>query len=251
MRLGAHHHPAAAGTVAVAHAGHAIDDACGRKIGRGDDLDQFVDRALGVAQHVQCAVDHFGNIVRRDVGRHADRNAGCAINQQVRNTGRQHRRLAFLAVIVGHEIDRVFFNVGEDFAGNLGQSTFGVTHSRGIVAVNRAEVTLSVDQHIAHRKILRHANQRVVDRLIAVRMILTHHFTDHARAFHVRSVPHIVGLMHREQDPAMDRLQPVPHVRQCAPYDHAHRIIEIALAHLFFEGNRDCFFGELIHWRVG
>ena len=89
MALGAHHHPAAAGAVAVAHAGGAVDDAGGREVGRRDDLDQLVDRRLGVLQQVQAGVDDLVEVVRRDVGRHADRDAARAVDQQVGQPRRQ------------------------------------------------------------------------------------------------------------------------------------------------------------------
>jgi hypothetical protein len=55
---------------------------------------------------------------------------------------------------------------------DLGQADFGVPHGRGVVAVRRAEVALAVDQHVAHDPILRHAHDGVVDRGVAVRVVL-------------------------------------------------------------------------------
>ena len=45
MRARAHHHAAAAGAVALVHAGDAVDDPGGREIRRRHQLDQFLDRA--------------------------------------------------------------------------------------------------------------------------------------------------------------------------------------------------------------
>ena len=47
---------------------------------------------------------------------------------------------------------------------------FGVAHGGGIIAVDIAEIALPVDQRIALGEILREPHQRVIDRLIAVRM---------------------------------------------------------------------------------
>jgi len=249
VRLGAHDDAAAPRAVAVAHARHAIDDAGGREIGGGDDLDQFIDRAVRVAQHVQGAVDHFRDVVWRNVRRHAHRDTGRAVDQQVRDTRRQDRRFLFLAVVVGLEVDGVLVDIGQQLAGDLVQAALGVTHGCGAVAVDGTEVTLAIDEHVAQREILRHAHQGVVDRGVAVGMVLTHGFADHAGALDVRAVPHVVHFMHREQDAAVHWLQAIARIRQGAPDDHAHGVIEVALAHLFFEGNRNCFFCELIHWR--
>ena len=84
VALGAHHHLAAPGAVALAHAGQAVDDAGGREVGRRDDLHQLVDRRRRVLQQVQAGVDDLVEVVRRDVGGHADRDAGRAVDQQVR-----------------------------------------------------------------------------------------------------------------------------------------------------------------------
>lgn len=59
VRLGTHHHAATAGAIALAHARDAVDDAGGREIRRRDQLDQFVDRRIRVAQQVQTAVHHL------------------------------------------------------------------------------------------------------------------------------------------------------------------------------------------------
>ena len=248
--LGAHDDAATASAVAVAHTGHAVDDAGGREVRGRNQFDQFVDRAVRVVQYVQRALDHFRQVVRRDIGRHADRDTRRAVDQQVRDAGREYGRLLFLAVVVRLEVDGVLVDIGQHFAGDLVEAALGVTHRRGAVAVDRAEVTLAVDQRVAQREVLGHAHQRVVNRRVAVRVVLTHRLADHARALDVRAVVHVVHLVHGEQDAAVHWLEAVAHIRQGTPYNHAHRVIEVALAHLFFEGNRDCFFGELIHWRV-
>ena len=61
---------------------------------------------------------------------------------------------------------------------DLGQPRFGVAHGGGIIAVDIAEIALPVDQRIALGEILREAHQRVVDRLVAMRMELAHHVAD-------------------------------------------------------------------------
>ncbi len=124
---------------------------------------------------------------------------------------------------------------------------FGVTHRSGVVAVDRTEVTLTVDQHVAQRERLRHAHDRVVNRCVAVRMVFTDHVTDHAGGFLVGLVPDVAQLVHGEQHAAMHRLQTVANIRQGAAHDHAHGVIEVALAHFVFDIDADDFFGELCH----
>ena len=242
--LPAHHDRAAPGLVGRADAGAAEDDAAGGKIRTGDEFHQLLGGQRRVVDQRHGAVDHLAEIVRRDVGRHADGDAAAAIHQQVREARRQHHRLALGAVVIVAEIDRVLVDVLGHRMGDLGAPRLGVAHRRRRIAVDRAEVPLPVDQRHAHGEVLRHAHQRVVDRLVAVRVILAHHVADDQRALAIGLVPVAAVLVHRIEDAAMHGLEPVAHVGQRAADDHAHGVIEIAAAHLV--GDRDRFeFGGL------
>ena len=183
----AHHHLAAAGAVAFLDAIDAVDDAGGGKSRRRDDFHQFVDRCLGVAQQVQAGVHHLVEVVRRNVGRHAHGDAGRAIDEQVRQPRRAAPAAPSRAVVVGAEIDRLLVDVGQHLVRDLGQADFGVPHRRRVVAVDRAEVALAVHQHVAHREVLRHAHDGVVDRWFAVRVVLADDVTDDTGAISCRA----------------------------------------------------------------
>ena len=218
-------------------AGLAEDDAAGRKIRPRHDLDQIVDAERRIVDQRDAGVDQFAEIVRRDVGRHADGDAAGAVDQQIGETRRQHHRLFLVAVVIRLEVDGVLVDVVEQRHRRARQPAFGVTHGRRRIAVDRAEIALPVDQLQAHGEILRHPHQRVVDRLVAVRVIFAHHVADHARRFDVFLVGRVALLVHRMQDAAMHRLQAVTRVGQRARHDHAHGVIEIAALHLL--GDRD------------
>ena len=149
MAFGAHDDAAAPGAVAVFHAGDAVDDAGSREVGRRNDLHQLVDGDFGVCQHVQAGVHHFIEVVRRNIRRHANGNARRAIDQQVGQFARQNQRLFFAAVVVGAEVDSFFVDVAEHFVGDFGQTNFGIAHRCSVVTVDRAEVALAIDQHMA------------------------------------------------------------------------------------------------------
>ena len=98
---------AAAGLIGRAAARAAEDHRAGREVRPGHDLHQLLDRDRAVFDIGQAGVDHFAQVMRRDVGRHADRDAAGAVDQQVGEAGGEDRRLAFGAVVIVLEIDRV------------------------------------------------------------------------------------------------------------------------------------------------
>ena len=247
MDLGPHDHTTAASTIAFAHTGHAIDDAPGREIRRRNAFDQLIDGAFRIAQAIQAAFDHFGQIVRRNVGGHAHRDPGAAIDQQIGQPRRQQQRFLFAAVIVGAEVHRFLVDIGQQFMGDFRQADFGVTHGGRIVAVDRTEVALPVNQHVAQGEILRHPHNGVVDRRIPVRVIFTDHIPDDTGRFFVCPVPVIVQLVHGEQDTPMHGLEPVTNVREGSPHDDAHGVVQVAAPHFVFQRNGQGLFGERIH----
>ncbi len=195
----------------------------------------------------EAGIDDLAEVVRRDVGRHADRDTRRAVDQQVRNPGRHDRRLGLRTVVVVDEVDGFLVDVGQHLVRDLGHANLGVTHGGRRVAVDRTEVALPVDQHVPHREWLRHADDRVVDGRIAVRVVLTDHVTDDAGGLLVGLVVVVSKLAHGVQNPAVYRFQAVTHVRQRAADDDAHRVIEIGLLHLFFERDRQQFLGDFRH----
>jgi hypothetical protein len=90
----------------------------------------------------------------------------------------------------------------------------------------------------AHGPVLRHAHDRVVHGRIAVRMIFTDHITDHARGFLVGAVVRVAQLAHGEQHAPMHGFETVARVRQGAPDDHAHGVVDVGGAHLLFDEDR-------------
>ncbi|MCW0466481.1 hypothetical protein NB705_003554 [Xanthomonas sacchari] len=247
LGLGAHAHAAAAGAIAGDDAGGAVDDAGSREIRAGDVLHQPVDVDLRIVDQRQAGVDRLGQVVRRDVGGHAHRDAGRAVDQQAREARRHHRRFLFLFVVVGLEIDGFLVDVGHHLVREPRHARLGVTHRRRGIAVDRTEVTLPVHHQVTQRERLRHAHQGVVHRLVAVRMVLTDDVADDTRRLVVGLVAVRAQLVHREQHAAMHRLEAVARIREGTPHDHAHGVIEVALAHLVFQVDLDDFLGGFCH----
>ena len=227
-----HDDRAAAGVVGGARAGLAEDLGAGREVRPRHDLDQVVDRDRRVVDIGRAGVDDLAEVVRRDVRRHADGDAAGAVDEEVRVLRREHARLLELARVVRREVDRVLVEVVEERHRRLVEAGLGVAVGRRRVVVDRAEIALPVDQRQAHREVLRHAHERVVDREVAVRVVLAHHVADDAGRFLVRLVGREAVLEHRVEDAPVHRLQAVAGVRQRPRDDHAHGVIEVGAAHL-------------------
>ena len=116
MRARADRQAAAAGAIGRGDFRGAVDDAGGREIRARHVLHELRQRDVRIVDHREAGVDDFAQVVRRDVGRHAHGDAGGAVDQQVREARRQHRRLGLRAVVVGHEVDGFLLDVGQQLA---------------------------------------------------------------------------------------------------------------------------------------
>ena len=136
MGLGADDDRAAPFKIGFARAGPAQNGGPGREIGGRDDFHQLFHADVGVVDHGQGAVDHFTQIVRRDAGGHADGNALGAVDQHVREPGRQNCGFAVFAVVVVLKLNGFFIDVGHQKRGGLVHPHFGIAHGRRRIAVH-------------------------------------------------------------------------------------------------------------------
>ena len=226
---------AAAGCIGGANAAAAHDNAAGREVRSLDELADLVHLRLGMVDDIAGAVDDLREVMRRDVGRHADRDTGRAVHQQVGEAGRQYDRLLTLLIEVRLEIDRVFLDIRQHVVRQLGHAGLGITVCCRGVAVHGTEVAVTVDQRIVQRERLRHTHHRVVNRCVAVRMIPAEHITDGRCRLAVGLVRGQTVLVHRVQDAAVYRLEAVAHIRQRAADNNTHCIVDVAFLHLAFE----------------
>ena len=167
-----------------------------RKIRPWHDLHEFFQRQRRIGNKRQSRIQDFGWIMRRDIGRHANRNAARAIDQQIGEGRRQNARFIHAFIVIRLEIHRVFVNAGQQRTRSRRQARFGVAHRRRRIAINRTKIPLPINQRQAHGKGLRHAHQRIIDRSIAMRMVFTHHIANHARRFAIGFVSRVAGFLH-------------------------------------------------------
>ncbi|RPK39095.1 hypothetical protein EES40_24595 [Streptomyces sp. ADI93-02] len=235
----AHRDGAAPGAVRLLDALTAHDQGAGREVRALDPLDEGVQellvRGLRVLQVPLGAGGDLTQVVRRDVGRHTDRDARGTVHQEVREARRQDRRLLVAAVVVVLEVDGLLVDVPDHLHGQRHHLALGVPHGCGRVVARGTEVAVGVHQRHAHRPVLRQSHERVVDRGVAVRVVRTHDVTDDAGALVEALLGPVATVVHRVQHPAVDGLQTVPHVGQRTRHDDGHRVVEVGALHLRLE----------------
>lgn len=223
---------AAACRVRVLDPAETDDPATGRQVGARDETHQGLEVGVRVPDEMARGGDHLAEVVRGHVGRHADRDPGRPVDQEVRVRRRQDDGLLLLAVVVRLVVDGVLVDRLRHQRRGVGHPALGVPHGgRRVVVAERAEVAVSVDEGQAHRERLCHAHQCVIDRRVTVRVQLAHHFADDTGALHVAAVgaqPHLVHLGH---DAAVHGLHAVAGVGQSPGVDHRVRVLEEGALH--------------------
>ena len=177
-----------------------------REVRSGHDLHDFFGRRLRIVHEENRCVDGLAQIVRRNVGRKADRNAGGAVDQQVGIARWQHVRLLEGVVKVEAERHGILVDVAQHLQRQRRHACFGITHRSGAVAVDGTEVAVTVDQKAAQAVRLSHTHHRVIDRAVAMRMIFAEAITDNTRALLMRFIRRHAQLVERKENAALDGL---------------------------------------------
>ena len=66
------------------------DGAAGREIRAFHELHQPIERDVGIVNLRADAIDDFAQVMRRNVGRHADGDTGAAVDQKIRECAREN-----------------------------------------------------------------------------------------------------------------------------------------------------------------
>ena len=173
-------------------------------------------------------IDHFAQIVGGDAGRHTNGDPFRAVDQEIGKTHRQNLRLLLCLIEVRDKIHDILVKIRQIcLLSHLRKARLRVTHGCRAVPFNRTEVAVSVNQDHPLLKFLRHDHQRLIDRAVPVRVILTHGIAHDTGALTIRPVITYSQLMHVVQGTPLYRLKTVPNVRQRTSYDHTHGVVDV------------------------
>src|SRR5207253_1810653 len=224
--LAAHFHTAATSLEILFDSRHAADRTTGWKIRALHVLHQLVERDVWIVDLRADSVDHLAQIVRRDIGGHADGDPGSAVNEQIRKRSWKNCRLGARLVVIRDKIDRVLLHVGHERSAEMRHACFGITHGSRRIAFHRSKIALPIDQPLAHRPGLRHVDESGVNHCFAVRMIITARVAADFCAFAMLSPRKEREIMHGKENPTLRWFESVACVRQCARNNDGHRVIE-------------------------
>src|SRR6266478_339638 len=121
-RFGTHHETAAPGLVGGFDAFAAGNVCAGREIRTGHQLHHFFDRRIRFFNQQNGGIHDFAQIVRRNVGSHANGNAAGAVDQKIGNTRRKDEWLFACLIKIGNEVDGFFFKIGENILADFRQA---------------------------------------------------------------------------------------------------------------------------------
>ncbi len=148
----------------------------------------------------------FTQVVRRNVCRHADSNARRSVHEQVWKRRGKHQRFVTLLVVCLAHIDGFLFQVFEHHGAELAHLGFRITHRSRAVPIDGTKVSLANRKRITQRKILRHANQGIVDSGIAMRMVFAHHLSHDICRLYSHMIRRKPELVHAEKDAPVNGL---------------------------------------------
>ena len=189
---------------------------------------QLLGCQIGLIDQGNQGIHDLPQVMGRNVGRHADSNARHAVQEQVGQLRRQHHRLVALSIVGGPHRHRILRQLRQHLHGDVLQPHLGVPHRGGRIAIHRAEVPLTVDHRIPQREGLRHARERLVDRQVTVRVMLTHHLANDRGTLLVLGLgQHAEVLEHRVKDAPLHRLESVAHIGQRARGDDRKRVVQV------------------------
>ena len=204
------------------------DHAAGREIRARNIIEQRVIARIRRLDQMDTGIHQLCDIMRRNIGRHTHRNPRRAIGQKAWELCRQNNRLGQTTIIVIAEINRVFVQTLQHRLSDKGHARFGVSRGRRVVAVDIAEVPLTIHQRVAHRKILRQTRHRVIDRSIPVRVEIPHRVARDFRGLQELAIGRQLEPVHRIENASMHRFQTIARVRKGAVHNGGQSIGQIA-----------------------
>ena len=228
---GTDHHAATAGGIGGADAAAAHDNALGGEVRALDMLHQVGKGGIGIVQHTDAGANDLPQVMGRNIGGHTNGDTAGTVYQEVGEAGGKDPGLLAALVKVGVPVHRLLVDIPEHLIRDFGKTGLGITIGSRGVAIHRAEVTVTIHQHIAHGEVLGKTHQGVVHRGVTMGVVAAQHVTHAGGGFLKGPVRGEVILIHGVEDTAVDRLETVTNIRQGTANDDAHGVLDVGFFH--------------------
>ena len=240
LGLGTHNHATTTRFECLTNALVTVDDTTRREVGTLDIFSQLRNLDLLVVNVCTASVANLTQVMGSHIGCHTYRNTARTIDQQQRNLGGQHRRFGSRIIEVERKVDRILLDVGHNLISDLAHTSLSITHRSCRVAIHRAKVTLTVNQRVTHRPLLRHTYHCVVNRRVAVRVELTEHITHDTSRLTVRLIRvEVQFVAHIVKNTTMNGFEAVAYIGQGTRNDYRHRIVDVGRFHFLLDVDRN------------
>ena len=145
-----HSDAATARAVGLVDPGDAEDCPRGRKVRPLNVLHQTLNRDFRVVDVSDGRPNHLAQVVRGNIRRHSDGDAGGTVDKQVRKSRGQDERLLPGRVVGRGVINSVGVEVAQELRGEPVESRLRVAHGGCRVTVDIAEVPLAINEWMPH-----------------------------------------------------------------------------------------------------
>src|SRR3989338_4823328 len=160
------------GGVRVVHVLRAEHDSSRREIGALNESEKVFRRRVFIVNEVHRGGYDLAEVMRRNVGRHADGDAERSVQEQIGRSGGKHNGFPASAVKIWPQINRILFNVGEHISRKTRHFRLGIAVRGGRVAVERV-----VHKHsCGKREIMRIVNGQVAHIFTLLQLLNRHNF---------------------------------------------------------------------------
>ena len=173
--------------------------------------------------------------MRRNAGRHSNRNTTRAIDQQVGKLAWEYGWLVSRFIVGRDVVDGVQLDVIKHGRSNSAQTGFGIPHGCRWQTGNASEVALFVDEHAAHVPFLCHPYQSRIDDAFTVWVIVSGRVPGNLGALDPFAAGAKVQVVHCNENSTLTGFQAIAHIWKSATDNHAHRVRQIAVTKLVLD----------------
>ena len=196
VSLCSHDDASATSLIGILYALQAHDVSARWEIRSLHPLHQFLAGQFRIVNVCHTGINHFVQIMGRDIRCHTNCNTCSTIDKQIGNLSGHYGRLNQRIIEIRGHIHSFLIQILHHGLAHQTQACLRVTHRSGSIAIHASEVSLPVHKCVPHVPILSHTHQCAINRAVAMRVILSEYLTHDTCTFLIRFVVSISQALH-------------------------------------------------------